>query len=223
VLHDPIGATGDVVVTCSAGPQKYAVHLVIAPRNRVPAVSFIEADRVVSIYARHADARTGKWEVLDGLAHFGVGADIRTPLDLKSVRSDDPAAVLAAPSLSYRFATTTANDQAVLKAILLPTFPITSENGLRLAVSIDGAAPQVLNLDAPEYSEAWRRHALTNEAIGEVGNLRLAPGAHTLRVYALDPGMIFDRFEIAFAGAQPAYTAIPETRIQKTAPDRTAP
>ncbi|HZZ56586.1 MAG TPA: hypothetical protein VFE31_02060 [Opitutaceae bacterium] len=47
-----------------------------------------------------------------------------------------------------------------------------------------------------------------------LSDLRLKPGAHTLTVYALDPGVILDRFEIDFAGAQRAYGAVPETRIR---------
>ncbi len=34
-----------------------------------------------------------------------------------------------------------------------------------------------------------------------------------LKVYALDPGVILDRFEIAFDGAPRAYDPVPETRI----------
>jgi hypothetical protein len=34
-------------------------------------------------------------------------------------------------------------------------------------------------------------------------------------VYALDPGVILDRFEIAFTGAPRAYGPVPETRVLK--------
>ncbi|MGH7995844.1 MAG: glycosyl hydrolase 115 family protein [Opitutaceae bacterium] len=214
VLREPLGATGDLVVSSSVNDREYRVHVVIAPRNKVPNVSFIEADRIVSMYAIHPDARTGRWEVLHGLGHVGVGSDIRTPLDMKSVDAKSAAAVRGAPSLTYRFATTTADDRASFTAFALPTFPITSENGLRIAVSIDHGRPEVLDLAAPEYSEAWRQHVLTNEAEERLVNLELAPGAHTLTVYALDPGVTLDRFEIAFTGAQRAYGAVPETRIE---------
>ena len=134
---------------------------------------------------------------------------MRSRLDLAS--SDAPTGI--SPNVTYRFATTTADDKARLKVIALPVLPITSENGMRVAVSIDGGAPQVLDLKAAEFSQEWRHNVLTNSAVGEINNLRLAPGAHTLKVFALDPGVILDRFEIDFAGAQQAYGAVPETRI----------
>lgn len=53
------------------------------------------------------------------------------------------------------------------------------------------------------------------KAIEQISDLRLALGAHTLTVYALDPGVTLDRFEIAFTGAPRAYGPVPETRLPK--------
>ncbi|HVW19690.1 MAG TPA: glycosyl hydrolase 115 family protein [Opitutaceae bacterium] len=214
VVRDVRGTTGDVVIACSAGTEPYRVHVVIAPPNRVPGVSFIEADRIVSLYAVHPDACSGPWEKIEGLGHVGVGAAMRTPLAMRSVDPGDAAAVRRAPSLSYRFATTTADDPAQLAVVALPTFPITDENGVRVGISLDGGPPQVLDLAAPEYSQRWRQNVLANTAVGTVGNLRLEPGGHVLTVYALDPGIVLDRFELSFAGAQRAYGAVPETKIK---------
>lgn len=207
----PAGGTGEVIITGPAFVQPVAVHIRIAPPNPATNVSFIEADRIVSIYATHADSLSAGWEVLDGLGH--TGANLRTSLDLLSVNAKDEAAIRRAPSATYRFATITADDRATLSAIALPTFPITSDNGVRIAVSIDGGPLHLLDFSAPEFSEAWRQHALTNKAIEKWSDLRLAPGAHTLTVFALDPGVTLDRFEIAFTGAPVAYGPVPETRI----------
>jgi hypothetical protein len=204
--------TGAVTITCTAAEQPIAVHVQVALPNAVKNVSFIESDRIVSMYATHADSRSAGWEVVDGLGH--TGADLRTTLDMKSVDASDPSAILSAPSATYRFATTTTDDKATLNVIALPTFPITSEDGVRLAVSIDGGPPKVLDFYAPEFSDAWREHAMTNEAIEKVPDLQLAPGAHTLTIYALDPGLTLDRFEIAFMGAPQSYGPVPETRVK---------
>jgi hypothetical protein len=118
-----------------------------------------------------------------------------------------------APHATYRFATTTANEPATLNVIALPMAPITSENGMRVAASLDGGAPTILDLSAAEFSATWRRNVLTNTAIGSFGNLRLAPGAHTLTLTALDPGVTLDRIAIIFDGAQKAYGPVPETRV----------
>jgi hypothetical protein len=204
----PDGATGGVVLRCEGSPDlPIAVRLAkgAAPNG----VSFVEADRMVSIYATHADAMNGTWETLDGLGH--TGAVLRSKIDMASVASG----VSGAPSATYRFATETGDDPAVLRVIALPILPITSENGMRVAASIDSAAPVVLDLKTAEFSATWKQNVLTNAAVGEINNLRLKPGAHTLTVWALDPGVVLDRYEIAFAGAPRAYDPVPETRIVK--------
>jgi len=53
---------------------------------------------------------------------------------------------------------------------------------------------------------------MSNVAIEAIPNLQLKPGEHKLTVYALDPGVTLDRFEIAFTGAHQAYDPVPETR-----------
>jgi hypothetical protein len=102
--------------------------------------------------------------------------------------------------------------------IALPVQPLTTRNGMRAAVSIDGGPQKVLDFFAAEFTEDWRQHVLTNTAVASVHDLVLKPGAHTLTVYALDPGLILDRFEIRFAEAPLAYGPVPETRIERTSP-----
>ncbi|HWD25903.1 MAG TPA: glycosyl hydrolase 115 family protein [Rhizomicrobium sp.] len=198
----PDKAQGGITLTCDGTPEKFIVAVHLAPRNTAPSVSFIESDRIVSIFATHPDATAGAWDVLTGLGH--TGASLRS--DLKSTGH---------PTATYRFATTTADDRATLRLIALPTLPVTSKDGVRVAVSIDGTAPVTLDLKTAEFSAAWRQNVLTNSAIGTVNNLDLKPGAHTLSVTALDPGVILDRYEIAFDGAPRAYDPVPETRIVK--------
>jgi hypothetical protein len=205
----PAGGSAKLTIRCANTDHDLPISIRIAPDNAAENASFIESDRIVSIYATHSDSRTDGWEVLNGLGH--TGASLRSDLDLHS--TDTVAGKL--PSATYRFATTTVDDKATLNVIALPVLPVTSENGMRVAVSIDGGAPQILDLKAAEFSQEWRRNVLTNSAIGEIDNLRLASGAHTLKVFALDPGVILDRFEIDFAGAEHAYLPVSETRIAR--------
>lgn len=208
----PAKGEGLVTVRCSSAKQPIRIHINAASPAADKSASFIESERIVSMYATHTDERSAGWETLEGLGH--TGADLRTKLDTKSIDPRDEAAVRNAPKAVYRFATTTADDKATLKLIALPTFPITTENGVRLAVSIDGAPLQLVDFSAPEFSEAWREHALTNEAIETMGNLKLRPGTHTLTIYGLDPGVTLDRFELDFTGAPSAYGPVPETAVQ---------
>jgi hypothetical protein len=205
----PETGEGLVTISCSKAQQPIGIHVHVATRETANEASFIEANRIVSIYATHTSSRSAGWEILEGLGH--TGADLRIVLDMKSVDAGDKSAILKAPSATYRFATATADDKAALTLVALPTFPITSENGVRLAVSIDSGPPEIVDFNAREFSAAWREHAMTNEAIETIPNLRLRPGLHTLTVYGLDPGVTLDRFEIAFTGAHDAYGPVPET------------
>ncbi len=205
----PANGTGTVTLKCDPSTTEFPVGVRLAPDHKVSGVSFLELDRIVSIYATHTDSQTGPWEMLNGLGH--TGAVLRAKIDMapmELVSSGAPRAV-------YRFATVTADDPATLRLIALPILPITSQTGMRVAVAIDGGEAVILDLKSAEFSATWKQNVLTNTAIGEIGNLRLAPGAHELVVTALDPGLILDRFEIAFAGAPRTYDPVPETRIVK--------
>jgi hypothetical protein len=204
-----------VLISCGTARQPIGVHVELARANTSSKVSFIEAEGIVSMFAANADELRGGWEVLEGLGHTDAG--LRSRLDTPTVTSMDAAVLEQAPKAVYRFATTTDNDRATLRVIGLPVFPVTSDNGTRVAVSIDGGSTAILDLYAPEFSQAWREHALSNTVVQILPNLHLGPGAHTLEIYALDPGVVLDRLEIDFDGAPRAYAPVPETRTRRTA------
>jgi hypothetical protein len=218
----PDGVSASVVATCGPTKADRGITIRTAPTNPAAKdVSFIEDNNAVSIYAVHADDKSAGWEVLDGLGH--TGASLRSPLTQATVAPTD--AITQAPHATYRFATAikrgydlVRDESAVLKVIALPIQPVTTENGMRAAVSIDGGPLVVLDFFAAEFTENWRQHVLTNSAVATLPNLKLKPGAHTLTIYALDPGLILDRMEIVFDEAPRAYGPIPETRVERTSP-----
>lgn len=208
----PPNGHGSVDVGCDGQPARLRLDITIAPEFDTHEVSFIEVDHVVSIYAHNADTTSIGWSVVDGLGH--TGASLRSAYTLSSLPLDPSAeAIAGAPMATYRFATTTADDTATLRLIALPMLPVTAKNGMRVAVSVDDGPPRVLDLDTVEMSETWQRNALSNTAIAEVPGMALTPGPHVLKVYALDPGIVLDRIEIAFAAAPRVHDPIPETRI----------
>lgn len=222
----PKQGDGTISVKCSDALEPMQVHVRIEPPVDTKNASFVESEGVVSMYAAKADVKTDGWQVLTGLGH--TGADIRTSLDMTPVDASDSAAIAQAPHLVYRFVTTEPDrdysfptniydEKATIKAFALPTFPILRKGGVRIAVSLDGSKPTILNFASAEFSEDWREGVLTNEAIAEVLDQQIEPGLHTLTVYALDPGVTLDRFEIDFKGALPHYSPVPETRIQEPA------
>jgi Glycosyl hydrolase family 115/Gylcosyl hydrolase family 115 C-terminal domain len=218
----PEKGDGTLTVRCSAGQKPIDVHVRIASPLHDENVSFIDSQGVVSMYASHADTISNGWRVLDGVGH--TGSDVQSDLDMQPLDSVDSATLVKAPQLTFRFATLPPDrdysfpnylidEIATFRAMALPTFPVIRGGKLRIAVSLDRRVPQILDFSSVYYGAKWRQGVLNNTAVVELHDLSLKPGSHTLTVWALDPGVILDRFEIAFTGSAPHYGPVPESRI----------
>jgi hypothetical protein len=219
----PKEGEGLITIRTSTGTQPFDVHVRIAPEVADKSVSFIESQGVVSMHATHADVKIGNWRVVDGLGHTPDGV-LQTDLDMAPVDPADAAALAKAPYAEYHFGTAPLDRNyhfpnylldysATIRAIGLPVFPTTKDGRLRIAVSLDGAPPKVLDFSSEYYAATWRQNVMTNAAVVQMPDLPLQPGRHTLGVYVLDPGVTLDHFEVVFKGASPAYGPIPETRV----------
>ena len=202
----PKPATDNVCLPAPAGPGAL-------PRPAgVRSGDFVERDGVVSINAGNFSGRKNLpsgagWCCVPGLGRTGSAVTV-----LPSTATITPT---AAPGLDYRFHTTS-NNPATLRVRLLPTHPLVSGQGLRLAVSIDGAAPMPLavNKGFDPKSQEWSNRVLSNstEATIELPN-PLTPGAHTLRLIAVDAGVVVDKIVLDLGGLQISYDGPPETRV----------
>lgn len=157
------------------------------------------SDRIVSLPATRASAPD--WETVPGLGSRGNA--LRAKLDLPS-RADAASSV----PLDYRFDVPASGD-AELRIVAIPVHPLTSENGLRIAVQLDDGPVQRLDFRTFGRSEEWKQNVLTNTAVRTIPVRQLAKGAHRLRVYALDPGFILDRIDVRLDGAPDYYGAPP--------------
>ncbi|SFV14915.1 glycosyl hydrolase 115 family protein [Pseudoduganella namucuonensis] len=168
------------------------------PANKARAVSFAAAS-----------ARPNpQWEVVPGLG--SKGGSLRSLLSLPSVDAAGASAVAATiPPLEYSFEHKGAG-AATIKLVAVPVHPLTSANGLRLGVSVDGGPVEVLDYRTHGRSDEWKRNVLGNSAVRALSRPWLAAGAHTLRVYALDPGFVLDRVDVVPDGAPDHYGAPPE-------------
>lgn len=172
---------------------------VTAPPGATRGAPAAPIDRIVSFAATSAAA--ADWEVVPGLGSRG-GA-LRTKLDLLS--RADAADVMP---LDYRFDVPTTGD-AELRIVAIPVHPLTSANGLRIAVQLDDGPTQLLDFRTFGRSEAWKQNVLTNTAVRVIPARQLTKGAHRLRIHALDPGFILDRIDVRLDGAPDYYGAPP--------------
>jgi hypothetical protein len=192
--HGPAGA-----VTLRCGDSTVPIHTALVAPAKFAAGVVPERDRRVTIPALTAVAGPD-WESVLGLG--SQGGVLRARLTLPS----RPVAKAMGSPATYRFATVTATG-ATLNVVALPTHPLSPAQGLRVAVSLDDGPMQELDLATAGRSDRWRTNVLTNTAVASVPFKAVKPGIHTLRVVALDPGVMLDRIELVFDRARPRYGA----------------
>ena len=173
---------------------------------------FVERDGVVSIdagnFASHTDSPGGAgWRSIPGLGRTGSAVTV--------LPSTTAIAVEAAPCLDYPFHVTTAA-HATLRVCLLPTHPLVAGQGLRFAVAVDDGAPLAMAVTSgfdPNTNE-WYERVLANATVATPTLPRqLEPGRHTLRLIAVDAGVVVDKIVIDLGGRQRSYDGPPETRL----------
>jgi hypothetical protein len=173
---------------------------------------FFERGKVVSIhagnFANRKDLPSGAgWRAVPGLGRTGSAVTV--------LPSTTAITSTAAPSLEYRFHADTGGP-ATLQIRLLPTYPLESGKGLRLAVSIDDGPPLPLAVTTgfePKEPD-WNARVLSNATEAKLKLAALKPGWHTLRLVAVDAGVVVDQIFLDFGGLQPSYLGPVETRIR---------
>jgi Gylcosyl hydrolase family 115 C-terminal domain len=176
---------------------------------------FVESGGVVSIEAEHFTAKTDRagaaWQVITGLGRTGDSVAV-FPEDAPSV--EPQRAAREAPSLEYSMHLFRAGEFE-LTFYLVPTHPLRGASGLRFAYSLDGAEPRELAASAgvEVTSKEWSQNVLNSTAKVSTKVKLDAPGAHVLRIYMLDPGVVLDKIVLDTGGLRPSYLGPPETRI----------
>ena len=167
---------------------------------------FVETGGVVAIEAEHFDAAVAP----PGKAWTRIPDFGRT----LSGMSAGPVAAAAsrAPDmhLDYRVNLAKAGTVKVL-ATLAPTQKFRPGAGLRFAVSFDDAAPQIVDMHADESNAYWDRSVIDEAVSFTSTHVLAAPGAHTLKFWALDPGIVVTKLVIDAGGLKPSYLGPPES------------
>ncbi|WP_273162425.1 glycosyl hydrolase 115 family protein [Massilia timonae] len=198
VLH--VDGSANPALTLRCGAQTLKVNLQVqALDGGLPG----ERERIVVLPAASASVPVSSdWEALPGLGTSGRA--MRARLELPSRGVDALAGV--AP-LEYRFQTRSEGG-ATLRLVAVPVHALTSENRLRIAVQLDDGPLEVFDYTTVGRSDEWKRNVLGNMAVRSSTLARLDPGVHTVRIYALDPGVVLDRVDVVMDGA-PEYYGMP--------------
>lgn len=174
---------------------------------------FIEADGCVAIEAAHYTAirNTGsaRWEVLPDHGRLDSAMTI---FPVTSPTANPPT---NSPCLEYACYLFNSGSTEV-SLLLSPSLNYSPVRGVRIALSIDDEAPKVLtavpeaytagdgNADWEDTVRASIRQVTTQEIIPH-------PGAHTFKVWMVDPGVVLQRIVLNTGGVRPSFLGPPES------------
>ena len=182
---------------------------------------YAEQSGSVSMEAEHFTRFVGdekaSWLVVPHLGRTGDAVTI-WPMTAPSLK--DVAAVQAsAPRLEYEF-TTTSSGPAKVIAYCLPSYRLHDGRGLRYAISVDDAAPTIVDFNeagggSGEAGKNWNDRKTRNVAVTSSDVTIDKPGDHTLKLWGVDPGVIVDKLVIDLGGVKPSELGPPETLLAK--------
>jgi hypothetical protein len=201
-------AHGSVTVTQKAGPPMTVQldTLKLADITRDNADGFVESDGHVSIEAADTTSRTADpaahWEELPG---FGLTKSAMTVFPVTAASN-----LTSAASLQYRVYLYDSG-KFNLQGILAPTMNFVPGRGLRFAVSLDDGPRTVV--DALEHNSQLDWETAVSDGVRKL-SIPLSipsPGYHTLKVFAVDPGVVLEKIVLYHDRLLPSYLGPPES------------
>jgi hypothetical protein len=211
----PAGVTR-VPITISGAGRTVIVNAVLdKPANADAARGFVEADGYVAMEAAHfTRAVNGAGATWREIAHLGRSSGVGA-----FPRAIAPIALGAGtPRLDYDMHLFSPGDVQV-QVTLAPTMNFTGR-GLRYAVSIDDETPQVVNvhigangqvMHSGESDATWERWVANNANVQTTRHRIGQAGAHTLKLWLVDPGLVFERVVVARGDLRQSYLGPPES------------
>jgi hypothetical protein len=206
-------AQGLVTVT----PDRESPLVVELSTLRIPGVTrenaegYVESDGYVAIEAADTTGRRQDgpehWEELPG---YGETRSAMTIFPVTSASNPNSAA-----DLEYRVYLYDEGEFTV-QAVLAPTLNFVPGRGLRFAVSVDDG-PRTL-VDALQHNTQRDWETAVSDGVKKVSVPISIPkaGYHTLKIWAVDPGVVVERLIVSHGPLRPSYLGPPETFHART-------
>jgi len=204
-------STGEITIE-GAGDRQ----VVKVPVNNaaVETSGFVENNGVVSMEAAHytnkTDGEDASWvpvpnmgRTLDAVTVEPADADRQTPGK-------------GAPMLEYTFTLFGGGDLNI-DTYLSPTLNYKKNEGLKYAIAVDDEAPQIINIHEGETTPDWEYPEWWNNSVTDHIRKKRSvhtgvdAGVHTLKIWMVDPGVVFQKFVIDAGGLKPSYLGPPES------------
>jgi hypothetical protein len=166
----------------------------------------VESNGYISIEAEHFSRKiSGKeaaWTVIEGLGRTGSSVTVLPPT-VASISAVDEI-IANSPRLEFDLYTFTTG-KAFLQLNCVPSYPINSGYGLRVAVALDDNKPQLVAYRKGNRSEMENLMTLQTELYIDKA------GEHTLKIWMVDPGVVIDKLILNTGGVKKSYLGPPES------------
>ena len=102
-----------------------------------------------------------------------------------------------------------------LHTYLSPTLNFHNDEGLQFAIAIDDEQPQVITINKEDNNvRTWESWVAANIIIKKLEHKISNPGKHLLKVWAVDPGVVVQKFVLDLGGYKQSYLGPNETRTK---------
>lgn len=166
---------------------KVATAEMIAPKVTTGA-KIEAADSLVSekAAADFSGAKDNRLTLIEGLGVSGNALTVY-PAQLASY---DVAQLNGAPFADYQLKAKKGLNMIVVKC--LPSFPVSPDQNLRYAVSVNGEKPQLVDIAKPVETHEWAADVIRCYAEGRTVYESSKAGKLNVRVYFIDPGLVLN-------------------------------
>jgi hypothetical protein len=214
----PVGTTTSSITFTGAGSQVTVKLDILYPNpseiSRVSLHGFAEGARYVSIEAEHFSARHNvghnRWIKIDDLGHTVSAMRAEALIDAPSATPGDNAACL-----EYKMYLFT-DGIVTVTMMLSATLNMLPGRGLHYAVAFDDQPSKIVAAVASNYTAQfgnpdWEASVKIDGRHSNTSHLLSEPGYHTLKVWAVDPGLVVQKIVVDLGGSLPSYLGPPES------------
>jgi hypothetical protein len=208
---------GSVRISGAGGSVEVRVDILNDPGvTRANLRGFAENQGAVSIEPEHYSACVNRprsrWTRVAAYGRTLSGMRAEAPVD-----AEDSAPGVDAACLDYRFYLLESGPVSV-EAVVGPTVNFLPGRSLRIAVAFDDEAPDLVTVMPGDFipqngNREWEKAVGDNARAVRSASRRVDAGYHTLRVWAVSPGIVLQKLIIDAGGLRTSYLGPPESLV----------
>ncbi|MDO3695600.1 glycosyl hydrolase 115 family protein [Wenyingzhuangia sp. chi5] len=158
--------------------------------QNISSSGIVEKNNLALVYAENFVANNSSsdqsWKVSKGLGHSQAVVQVSL-LEKTSNSKLENGAVL-----TYEFFTETITDDATLQLVAIPTHPLTTDGKVRIGVQWNDEPVKIVDFKTYGRSSEWKQNVLRNKARKNLNVSLKKKGKQTLKIYAIDTGVLLD-------------------------------